>query len=71
MTVTGVDVYNFSTTGGVAKTLNCAATDSDHVPCVLIFDARGNGGGRDLSHPHGRPSEQGDGLHRHRSGGAP
>ena len=21
------------------------ATDSDHIPCVLIYDARGNGGG--------------------------
>lgn len=34
--VTGVDVYNQSLTGDVSKTLNSAATDSDHVPCVII-----------------------------------
>ena len=31
--------------GGVSKTLNSIRHDADHVPCVLIYDARGNGGG--------------------------
>ena len=31
----GFDVYNFAITGGVSKTLNAIATDSDHVPCVI------------------------------------
>lgn len=43
--VVGVDLYNQCLTG-VFKTLNNRATDADHVPCVLIYDARGNGGGR-------------------------
>ncbi len=30
----GVDVYNQTLTGEKAKTLNSAATDADHVPCV-------------------------------------
>ena len=30
----GVDLYNKSLTGNVSKTLNSAATDSDHVPVV-------------------------------------
>lgn len=34
-----------------------------HEPIVLIFDARGNGGGYDMPNNHGRPPEQGDGLH--------
>lgn len=34
--VEGIDLYNQTTTGGVAKSLNSAATDSDHIPCVLI-----------------------------------
>ena len=32
----GIDLYNQSMTGGVAKTLNAIKCDSDHVPCVLI-----------------------------------
>lgn len=36
MTVIGVDVYNYCTTGGLSKTLNAIATDSDHIPCVVI-----------------------------------
>lgn len=31
----GVDVYNQSITGDKAKTLNSAATDSDHIPCTI------------------------------------
>lgn len=34
--VEGVDLYNQTTTGGVAKTLNAIRGDSDHVPVVLI-----------------------------------
>jgi len=41
----GVDLYNQCTTGDVSKTLNAIKSDSDHVPCV-IYDARGNGGGK-------------------------
>lgn len=44
----GVDLYNQTVTGAVSKSLTSAATDSDHVPCVLvsrIYDARGNGEG--------------------------
>ena len=43
--IEGVDIYNGTTTGKVSKTLNSAATDSDHVPCVC-YDARGNGDGK-------------------------
>jgi DNA (cytosine-5)-methyltransferase 1 len=32
----GVDLYNQNLTGGVSKTLNSIATDSDHIPCILI-----------------------------------
>lgn len=42
--VVGIDIYNATTTGKVSKTLNSAATDSDHIPCVC-YDARGNGDG--------------------------
>lgn len=36
--VMGLDFYNQSITGGVAKTLieSARKCDSDHVPCVLI-----------------------------------
>ena len=34
----GVDIYNTAITGNKAKTLNSAATDSDHIPCVLSLD---------------------------------
>ena len=30
----GVDAYNQATTGDKSKSLNSAATDSDHIPCV-------------------------------------
>lgn len=43
--VEGIDIYNATTTGKVSKTLNSAATDSDHIPCVC-YDARGNGDGK-------------------------
>ena len=31
----GFDVYNMAVTGDVAKTLNAAASDADHIPCVF------------------------------------
>ena len=34
--VQGVDFYNFAMTGNKTKTLNASATDSDHVPCVVV-----------------------------------
>lgn len=34
-TETGIDFYNQALTGGVAKSLNSAETDSDHIPCVI------------------------------------
>lgn len=39
--VEGVDLYNQTTTGGVAKTLNAIRGDADHVPVVLIVYERG------------------------------
>lgn len=41
--VVGIDFYNQSLTGDVAKSLNSIATDSDHVPCVYI-NGRVSGG---------------------------
>ena len=32
--VIGIDAYNQASTGDVSKSLNSAATDSDHIPCV-------------------------------------
>ena len=43
--VIGLDSYNLCTTGAVARTLASARSDCEHLPCVLIYDARGNGGG--------------------------
>ena len=40
-----------------------------HPPLVLVYDARGNGGGYNVPYPHRRPPEQGDGLHCSGSGG--
>lgn len=34
----GIDLYNQTTTGTVAKSLNSVATDADHVPCVMITE---------------------------------
>lgn len=34
--VMGIDLYNASITGDVSKTLNSAATDSDHTPVVIL-----------------------------------
>ena len=45
--VVGFDVYNMSTTGEVAKTINAAASDADHIP--VVYDARGNGDGKTVS----------------------
>lgn len=43
--VVGIDFYNQSLTGDVAKSLNSIATDSDHVPCVMTYGliTKGNG----------------------------
>lgn len=45
--IDGVDIYNGTTTGKVSKTITSAATDSDHIPCVICYDARGNGDGKE------------------------
>lgn len=50
MKVIGFDGYNQSLTGGVSKSMTNKATDSDHLPCVVI---EGNGS---------RPSHRGDGV---------
>ena len=43
----GVDVYNYSITKNIAKTLTSVSSDSDHVPCCIqCYDARGNGDGK-------------------------
>ena len=42
--VEGVDLYNQTTTGNIAKTLNSIKTDSDHVPCII---EKANGGGQE------------------------
>lgn len=34
--VIGVDLYNQSITGCVTKSFTSSATDSDHIPCVII-----------------------------------
>lgn len=39
----GFDAYNQLVTGGVSRTLN---TSGEGIPIVLVYDARGNGGGR-------------------------
>lgn len=35
----GVDLYNQTITGVVSKTLNAIKCDSDHVPCVLVYES--------------------------------
>lgn len=35
--VVGCDFYNFQCSGLVSKTLNCAATDKDHVGGVILI----------------------------------
>lgn len=34
--VVGLDLYNRTVTGGVAKTLTCQRVDVSNIPCVLI-----------------------------------
>ena len=34
--ITGVDVYNMTITGGVSMTISGAASDSHHIPTVII-----------------------------------
>ena len=58
MVVQGFDIYNMASTGEVAKTLTSIGTDSDHVPCVVCYDARGNGDGNVV------PTITGDHNHR-------
>lgn len=43
MSTLGADLYNLALTGGVAKTLNSAATDSDHIPVVIVRHVRSTG----------------------------
>lgn len=49
--VIGVDCYNASLTGNKAKPITSAATDKDHVPCVISFEGNGS-----------RPSHNGSGM---------
>ena len=37
----GIDVYNQAVTGNVSKPLTNAATDSDHIPCVVCLNDQG------------------------------
>ena len=37
----GSEPLNMVITGGVAKTLNAVKCDSDHVPCVLVYESHG------------------------------
>ena len=39
------------------------ANTKHHEPIVLIYDARGNGGGVYRTYPYRRSPKQGDGLH--------
>jgi hypothetical protein len=36
----GLDLYNQTITGGVTMTISGAASDSHHIPCVLIKEVR-------------------------------
>ena len=38
----GLDAYNQALTGDKAKTINSAASDADHVPCVVLDDQGGS-----------------------------
>lgn len=50
--VRGVDLYNQCETGDVSKTLNSAATDSDHIPCVTYgIDRAAFNQGKNASYP--------------------
>lgn len=35
--VIGIDGYNQKITGEVSKTVTCAASDSDHIPLVIVY----------------------------------
>lgn len=48
VTAVGVDLYNQTTTGGVAKTLNSVKSDADHVPCVIVYSIDQGGGQVDV-----------------------
>ena len=37
--VIAVDFFNCSITGEVTMTMSGAATDSHHIPCVMVFEA--------------------------------
>ncbi len=45
------------------------AQDHGHPPVVLIYDARGNGGGQYLPNAHRGPSKPSDGLYGDSGGG--
>ena len=45
MNAKGFDAYNQTMTGDVAMTFTAERSDPQHIPCVLIYDARGNGDG--------------------------
>ena len=37
----GLDLYNQATTGGVSMTVTSKRSDPHHVPCVIVYDSRG------------------------------
>ena len=49
---------------GVTSTIR--SQTKHHEPVVLVYDARGNGGGWRMPNNHRRTSEPGDGLHGNR-----
>lgn len=53
----------------VSETLNVFDNTEGRTPIVVVYDARGNGGGYCLPHDHGRPPKPNHGLHSD-SGGA-
>lgn len=63
MVVVGYDDYNQDITGDVTMSLTGARMDSHHVPCAVIYDARGNGEGGGGTDTDGRSSGQNNGLH--------
>ncbi len=56
----GIDLYNQSLTGKVAKTLNAIKSDADHVPCVIINSSGDDiAGTLDSSYYKGQGERQG------------
>lgn len=54
--VIALDVYN-GKTGKVSKTLNSAATDSDHIPCVIALDRSSYNQGKNAKYDIGVDTE--------------